>query len=145
MKGRNRQAYLKAVLKTEDAPADYPWGILRALRHRQKELTETEFYSLHGKHLNLPQAEHFTVCHREPRPYFRQEKGGDYKDSTLSFFNRTDKAQRRSESAIASAAYRAGGAPLQQLPMEEVSDYTKGRRDRFGNHAAAPCAVGNIS
>ena len=61
------------------------------------------------------------------------------KDSTLSFFNRTDQAQRRSERHC-QRSLSSRGASLQQLLWRSQRLHQKGRRDRFGNHAAAPCA-----
>ena len=65
------------------------------------------------------------------------------KKKMLSFFNRTDQAQRRSERHC-QRSLSSRGASLQQLLWRSQRLHQKGRRDRFGNHAAAPCA-GNIS
>ena len=119
--------------------------LVRALHHRQRSYPKRNFIPSCKNILNLPQAEHIhPVRRREPRLYFRAGEKAVISDSTLSFFNRTDKAQRRSDAAAKPT--EPGERLYSSYIMEKPnSDHTKkGGADRFGNHAAPPRA-GNIS
>ena len=116
---------------------------IESIAPQTKELTETEFYSLMGKHFESAAGGATHRSAQKTTPVFSGRRKAVTKDSTLSFFNRTDKTQRRSE-CHCQRSLPSRGASLQQLLWRNQRLHQKGRRDRFGNHAAAPCA-GNIS
>ena len=141
---KNRQAYLESGSRKQRTHRLITRGAaIESIAPQTKELTETEFYSLMESILNLPQAEHFIRSATENHARISGQEKAVTKDSTLSFFNRTDQAQRRSERHC-QRSLSSRGASLQQLLWRSQRLHQKGRRDRFGNHAAAPCA-GNIS
>ena len=141
---KNRQAYLESGSRKQRTHRLITRGAaIESIAPQTKELSEAEFYSLMESILNLPQAEHFIRSATENHAQFPGRRKAVTKDSTLSFFNRTDKAQRRSERHC-QRSLPSRGASLQQLLWRSQRLHQKGRRDRFGNHAAAPCA-GNIS
>ena len=132
---KNRQAYLESGSRKQRTHRLITRGAaIESIAPQTKELTETEFYSLMESILNLPQ---------KTTPVFPGRRKAVTKDSTLSFFNRTDKAQRRSERHC-QRSLPSRGASLQQLLWRSQRLHQKGRCDCFRNHAAAPCA-GNIS
>lgn len=103
---KNRQAYLESGSRKQRTHRLITRGAaIESIAPQTKELTETEFYSLMESILNLPQ---------KTTPVFPCRRKAVTKDSTLSFFNRTDKAQRRSERHC-QRSLPSRGASLQQL------------------------------
>ena len=133
---KNRQAYLESGSRKQRTHRLITRGAaIESIAPQTKELSEAEFYSLmESISSGLP---------LRTTPVFPGRRKAVTKDSTLSFFNRTDQAQRRSERHC-QRSLSSRGASLQQLLWRSQRLHQKGRRDRFGNHAAAPCA-GNIS
>lgn len=138
---KNRQAYLESGSRKQRTHRLITrWAAVESIAPQTKELSEAEFYSLMESILNLPQA---SGLPQKTTPVFPGRRKAVTKDSTLSFFNRTDKTQRWSERHC-QRSLPSRGASLQQLLWRSQRLHQKGRRDRFGNHAAAPRA-GNIS
>lgn len=70
---KNRQAYLESGSRKQRTYRLITRGAaIESIAPQTKELTETEFYSLMGKHFESAAGGAFhPVCRREPRPYFR--------------------------------------------------------------------------
>ena len=76
---KNRQAYLESGSRKQRTHRLITRGAaVESIAPQTKELTETEFYSLMERSLNLPQGKHFIRSAAENHARMAgQEKGGD--------------------------------------------------------------------